>query len=119
MKKVVDESICYTGKGALKKKNHTRREYMGVMKKHFRGKCKEHIQAKKCKPCVQSKELNTKEAKKQIDAFKKKKKYKMNKRTEKKIVNLMKKCRACKTRRRKDCDLEEYLEYSGAFKGKC
>ena len=118
--KNVGDSICYTGVGALKKKNHTKKEYLGVMKKNFRKKCKEFVQAKKCKPCKTYKKMLQKNIIEHLAAFKKKKKkYNMTKKQHTRFAKVQNQCRVCKTKRRKDCDLEEDLEYSGAVKGRC
>jgi hypothetical protein len=68
----------------------------------------------KCKPCKKVIKMNSKELKKQIKQLKLKKPYKMSIKTENKILKQTKKCRTCKHKNIKKCNLKQYMVYSGA-----
>lgn len=106
----MNKNIYYNGIGALKSGKHTEKEFMKIMNKEFKEKCAVHKKSLKCKPCKKSVEMTNKEVKKQL----KNKTYKMSKKTEKKIVKQMDRCRRCKTKNTTKCDLEDYILYSGA-----
>ena len=89
------------------------------MDKYFKKKCAIYIKSLKCKSCNKSKEMNGKEFMKQISAQKKNKTYKMSNRVEKLLVKQISKCRKCKNKTTKKCNLKNYLLYSGAEMGKC
>jgi hypothetical protein len=66
--------------------------------------------------------MNSKEVKKQINAHLKNKTYKMSKKTEKKLLEQISKCKVCKNKKNnktKKCNLKNYLLYSGAELGDC
>jgi hypothetical protein len=67
------ENICYTGIGARKNGNHSRKQYLSVMNKHFKKDCSKYIKSLKCRSC-----------KKYIKAQKAKKTYRMSKKWRKK-----------------------------------
>ena len=113
-------NICYTGEGAVKTGNHTQKQYLAVMNKHFKKKCSVYIKSLKCKSCKKSREMNSKEINKQINAQKNKKTYKISKKTSTKLVKQISKCDRCKEKKtKKKCNLKNYIEYSGAEFGKC
>lgn len=118
-KKRDDSNICYTGINSVKTGNYTKKEYLKAMDKYFKKECAVYIKSLKCKSCKKSKEMNGKEVMKQINAQKKNKTYKMSNRVEKLLVKQMSKCRQCKNKRTKKCNLKNYLLYSGAEMGKC
>jgi hypothetical protein len=111
--------ICYTGIGARKSGNHTRKQYLNVMNKHFKKDCSKYTRALKCKSCKKYKEFVTRNVKKIIKFQLAKKPYKMSKKTEEKMVKQMKKCAFCKNKKTRKCDLKKYIEFSGAVLGKC
>jgi hypothetical protein len=108
-------NICYTGVGSIKSGNHTKKQYMKVMNKHFKNDCSVHIKSLKCKSC--------KEAKKQMQTMFNNASNKMtnnkmsNKKT--KLQKQMSKCEKCKNNNTKKCNLKNYLLFSGAEVGKC
>jgi hypothetical protein len=112
-------NICYTGEGAVKTGNHTQKQYLEVMNKHFLKKCSVYIKSLKCKSCKKNIEMNSKEIKKQLKAQLKNKTYKLTKKTEEKLVKQMSKCDKCKNKKTKKCNLKNYILYSGAEFGKC
>jgi hypothetical protein len=72
-KKENTKYICYTGIGSRKSGNHTRKQYLNVMKKHFKNDCSKYKKSLKCRSC-----------KKYIKVQKAKKTYKMSKKQMKK-----------------------------------
>ena len=113
------DNICYTGEGSKKNGNHTTKEYLEIMDNHFVKECPVYMSSLQCKPCKKSIEFNSKEVKKQIKAQIKNKTYKVSKKTEKKMLTLINKCKRCKNKNTKKCDLKSYLSFSGAQIGKC
>ena len=111
-------NIYYTGIGSIKSGNHTTKQFLKIMNKHFKTKCAIYIKSLKCKSCIKSIKINNKEVKKQINAQLKNKVYKMSKITEKKLVEQINKCKLCKTNNTEICNLNKYLLYSGAEIGK-
>jgi predicted solute-binding protein len=111
--------ICYTGIGSRNTGNHTKEQYLSVMKKHFKKDCAVNIKSLKCKSCKKSRDMNTKIVKKSIKAQMKKKSYKMSKKTEKKLLKQMEKCNKCKNNKTKKCNFIKYIKFSGAELGKC
>ena len=115
-------NICYTGIGSVKTGNHTKKQYLEVMNKNFKEDCPIYMKSLKCKSCKKSIEMNSKEVKKQINAHLKNKTYKMSKKTEKKLLEQISKCKVCKNKKNnktKKCNLKNYLLYSGAELGDC
>lgn len=113
------KNICYTGIGARKNGNHTRKQYLHVMKKNFKKGCSRYIKSLKCKSCKKYKEMVNKITKKVINAHLAKKTYKIAKKTEDKLVSQMGKCNICKNNKTKTCNFKNYIEFSGAEIGKC
>jgi hypothetical protein len=118
MNKKID-NICYTGIGANKTGNHTRKQFLSLANRTFKHACSRYIKSLKCKSCKKSKELNTQQVYKQILAKRKNKTYKMSSKVEKKLVESMEKCNQCKSKNPKPCTLEHYITFSGATAGKC
>jgi hypothetical protein len=114
-----ENNICYTGTSSLKSGNHTKKQYLEIMDKHFKKNCAVYIKSVKCKSCKKSKEMNTKEVKKQLRAQLKNKTYKISHKTEQKLLKQMGKCKRCKNSNTKKCNLKNYLLFSGAEIGKC
>jgi len=72
--------VCYTGYGALPSGNHTQKQYMQVMQKHFHAECPAYIKSLRCDPCIQLSEID----KKLIKKLKRNKSYKLTNRERKK-----------------------------------
>jgi hypothetical protein len=108
-------AIYYTGLGAKKDGNHTVDEFLKTMDTHFYKDCAEHmsqyISDDNYKPCLKYKELNLKAMKYNL---KHNKPCIRSKSTEKKYKNLFNKCLKYKKSRKKRCDLDEYVRFSGA-----
>ena len=113
------DNICYTGIGANKTGNHTKKQFLKIANKKFHYECSRFIQSLKCKSCKKSRALNTKQVYKQINAQRKNKTYKMSTKVEKRLIEYMEKCNRCKSKNMKPCTLDNYLTYSGANPGKC
>lgn len=105
-------NICYTGIGAKKSGQHTKKQFLSAMKSSKRD-CALFIKSLTCKACQKSKNLTA--------IFTKKSNTKKNSIDKylKDIQRLTEKCRKCKNKTRKQCTLENFLEYSGAFHGNC
>jgi hypothetical protein len=102
------EYIYYTGIGAKKNNKHSVKEFLNIMNKKFNIKCSEFLPELDYKPCFEykSKELYMKYNKSKKNT----KKYKNSK----KIVNKCKKY--IKTSKKRKCNLDEYITFSGAEK---
>ena len=111
-KKTKKNIICYTGEGS-KKKHHSKKEFLSIMKKNFKKECSKFNRSKKCKPCKKLKKYNEKFLNVNNKNSNKLKKVNL------KIDKYTKKCEKCKKRKFHKCSLKNYLEYSGASKGKC
>jgi hypothetical protein len=98
------EYIYYTGLGAKKNGKHTIKEFLKIMNKHFNIGCSEFLPDLDYKPCYKYKEMNRKTM---VDN--------MNKKTEKKYKKLLNKCNKFKkTAKKRNCNLDEYIKFSGA-----
>ena len=100
------DNIFYTGIGARKSGNHTKKQYLEVMDKNFKKDCSVYIKSLKCKSC--------KKLKKIWKTHLKNKTNKMTKKTEKKFGKQMDLCMKCKKNKTKKCNFEEYVLFSGA-----
>ena len=101
--------ICYTGEGS-NKKHHSKTEFLNLMESKFKGECSRFVRGKKCKSCKQlKKNWNNyfKQTPKNNTAF------------DKMQDKLTKKCESCKRKKIEICNLEDFIEYSGANIGKC
>jgi hypothetical protein len=117
-----NDKICYTGIGARKSGNHTKKQFLNVMDKNFKDECSQYIKSLKCKSCKKYNRINNVVIKKTVKAQKKNKTYKMSNKTGEKLVNQMLLCGKCKrnkTKNTKKCDLKNYISFSGAEMGKC
>jgi hypothetical protein len=102
--------ICYTGDGA-NKSQHSKNEFITLMKSKFKGECSRFVRGKKCKSC--------KQLKKNWNNYFKKSTKQNNAEFDKKQDRLTKKCESCKKKKIKLCSFEDFIEYSGANIGKC
>ena len=101
--------ICYTGLGSNKKKYHSKKKFIKIMNKNFKNDCKEYHESLTCNSC-----------KKKSIIFKKlMKTKKKSKKSSQKFNKYAKQCVKCKKNRRKNCDFNEYIIFSGAQIGKC
>jgi len=90
-------NIRYTGLGARKDGNHTRKQFLSIMDKNFKNDCSVYIKSLKCKSC--------KKLKKMV------KTKKFNNQTMKQLA----KCKKCKNTNISQCDLKKYINFSGAI----
>ena len=117
--------ICYTGIGARKSGNHTKKQYLDVMNKNFKRDCATHIKSLKCKSCKKLKTLYRGILKTHLKTLEKNKKnkknktYKMTKKTRRKLRNATNNCIKCSNKNLKQCDVDNYILYTGAVKGAC
>ena len=89
-------NIRYTGLGAKKDGNHTRKQFLSIMNKNFKKDCSAYIKSLKCNSCKKlNKMLKTKKFTKQT-------------------IKQLNKCTKCKNSNTKPCDLKNYIEFSGA-----
>ena len=114
-----NDKICYTGIGARKSGNHTKKQFLNVMDKNFKDECSQYIKSLKCKSCKKYHRINNVVIKKTIKAQKKNKTYKMSNKTEEKLVKQLLLCGKCKRNKTKKCDFKKYISFSGAKMGKC
>ena len=109
-------NICYTGIGSLKNGNHTRKQFLDIMTKHFAKECTKSC---KCNSCKKFNKQNSNELKKAVEASKKNKTYKISKRKVNSIKKLRLNCDKCLNKNTRKCSLKEYIKFSGAEVGKC
>lgn len=109
------EYIYYTGIGAKKSGKHTVEEFLDIMNQNFNIECSEFLEDLEYKPCKEYNEMH-KNAVAYYDTVNNKLTYKVNS-NNKKYKKLLKKCMKYKknTKKRK-CNLEEYIKFSGAEK---
>lgn len=107
------EYIYFTGFGAKKNGKHSVKEFLDIMNKNFNIECSQFLPDLDYKPCEQYKEMNRKEMEYNV---KHNKSFFNNNRT-KKYKKLLKKCiKYKKTAKKRNCNLEEYIKFSGAEK---
>ena len=109
------EYIYYDGIGAKKNGKHNVKEFLKIMNKHFNIECSEFLPDLDYKPCNEYKEMNRKameyNMKHNIPLFY----YNRSKKTEKKYKTLINKCNKYKkTAKKRKCNLDEYIKFSGA-----
>jgi hypothetical protein len=114
-------TTCYTGTGARKNGNHSEKQFLKVMDKHFKYNCSKFIVEKSgkvvpmCRPCKTYKTKLKKYIKNKI----KNKSLKLSDQEAGVFKKLLTDCSKCKKPDLKSCNLDEYLEFSGAEKGEC
>lgn len=110
------EYIYYSGIGAKKSGKHTIAEFLAIMNKEFSIACKSYLVNKESKTC---KEFN-KYLNKILTAKAKNSKYKLSRKQSRKFAKLSKACSKDQSDesldKHRECNLEEYIEYSGAEK---
>jgi len=113
------EYIYYTGVGSKKNGKHSVEEFLDIMNKQFNIECSEFLQDSDYKPCKESKEIHGKTVAYNIKhhkpIFNKNGTLKTNK--SKKYKKLLKQCiKYKKNTKKRKCNLEEYINFSGAEK---
>jgi hypothetical protein len=103
--------ICYTGIGARKNGNHTRKQFLKVMESSAKD-CKHFIARSGCSNCKKTTKLMLKYYNQNMNK-------KNLAKTEKKIELLKKKCNSCTKKKMHNCSLQNFIRYSGALPGKC
>lgn len=107
----MEKVIYYTGIGTYKNNNeYNTNEFMKLMNNKFDKKCSEYINTEKCKICKTSKDKNMEYIRKKMNNSN----YILSKNEENKLVKLIDKCNTCKNKKTKKCNLNQYIEYSGA-----
>jgi hypothetical protein len=108
------EYIYYSGIGAKKSGKHRVKEFLDIMNKTFNIECSEFLPDLDYKPCYEYKEMN----RNQMDYNIKHNKpfdYNRSKKNEKKYKQLLNKCNKYKkTAKKRKCNLDEYIKFSGA-----
>jgi hypothetical protein len=117
-------NLCYTGTGANKNPQHTKKQFMRIMNQTFTKRCREHKKSLTCKSCKNAKKFSDEISKKTLKNMKKHKLrvFQYTDDDQKKYLKKMEKCNKCKkkrTRRTKKCNIKDYIEYSGAEEGMC
>ena len=112
--------IYYTGFGAKKTGMHSVKEFLDIMNKNFNIECSEFLPELDYKPCREYKEMNRKTIRYNLKhdlPIYDEKTNKLKTNTSKKYKKLFKQCTKYKkkTKKRK-CNLEEYITFSGAEK---
>lgn len=107
--------IYYSGVGAKKNGKHTVKEFLNIMKKKFNIECSEFLPELDYKPCFEYKEMNRKSMEYNEKHNKPLFYNNRSKKDEKKYKKLINKCNDYKkTTRKRRCNLDEYIKFSGA-----
>jgi hypothetical protein len=107
--------IYYTGVGAKKSGKHTVDEFLKIMNKNYNIECSEFLPELDYKPCYEYKEMNHKAIEYNMKHNKPLFDYNRSKKTEKKYKKLLNKCNKYKkTAKKRNCNLDEYINFSGA-----
>jgi hypothetical protein len=114
------EYIYYDGIGAKKSGKHTVEEFLNIMNKTAKNECLNYLADLNYSPCNEYKKMHKKAPIISFDSKSGKFIYKFNTKSDnKKYKNLLNKCtKYKKTMKNKKCTLDEYIEFSGAVKGK-
>ena len=114
------EYIYYTGVGSKKNGKHSVKEFLNIMNKKFNIECSEFLTDLHYKPCKESKEIHSKTVAYNIKHNKPIFNYnmtKLNTNKSKKYKKLLKKCNQYKkTVKQRKCNLDDYINFSGAEK---
>ena len=94
--------ICYTGVGSRKNGQHSEKQFLSAMKQ-YKKECAVFIKSLTCKACKKIKNSNVHK----------------NLYNRLKMLPLYEKCRKCKNKTRKQCNVKEYIDFSGALVGNC
>jgi hypothetical protein len=113
----MSEYIYYTGVGAKKNGKHTVKEFIDIMNKNFNIECSEYLPELDYKPCFEYKEMNRKAIAYNLKHNKPLLDFNRSKKNEKKYQKLLNNCKQYKkTAKKRKCNLEEYVKFSGAEK---
>ncbi len=110
--------ICYSGIKSNKTGNYTKKTFLASMNKNFKQACSVHLKSLKCKSCKKLIEMNGKQVKNQINAKLRNKTFKFST-MEKELNKQQIICNRCRSKKNKECNLNNYISYSGASLGKC
>ena len=119
MSRTNSTNICYSGTKSNKTGNYTRKTFLTSMNKNFKNPCSVYIKSLKCKSCKKLIKMNDREVKNQVNAKLKNKTYKLKNSMGEKLNNQTNKCIRCKYKNNKECNLNNYISFSGASIGKC
>jgi hypothetical protein len=112
--------IYYTGVGSKKNGKHSVEEFLDIMNKQFNIECSEFLPDLDFKPCRQYKEMDSKTMAYNIKHDKpllNKNGTKLKTNSSKKYKKLLKQCiKYKKNTTKRKCNLEEYINFSGAEK---
>ena len=108
--------IYYDGVGAKKSGKHTVNEFLKIMNKKYNIECSEFLPDLDYKPCYKYKEMNRKAIEYNTKHNKPIFQYNRSKKNEKKYKKLLDKCNKYKkTAKKRNCNLDEYIKFSGAL----
>ena len=111
------EYIYYTGIGAKKSGKHTVKEFLKIMNDNFDVECSEFISEKKNNPCIEYRKLIRKELRYNMKHNKPLLEFNRTKKIQQKYTKLQNKCKKYKkTLKRRKCNVDEYIKFSGAEK---
>ena len=110
------KQLCYSGTGAKKNTNmHSVEEFLKIMETEGKEACAKYKKSLNCKPCQKRKKL--------LSKINRKRKLKSNYKPSNKLMNkeekLFDECLVCQENFNELCDLNEYIEWSGAKPNKC
>jgi hypothetical protein len=109
------EYIYYTGVGSKKSGKHNIKEFLNIMNKHFKIQCSEFLPELDYKPCEEYKEIKGKIIQYNIKHNKPIYDFNSSKKTGTKYKKLLNKCNKYKkTAKKRNCNLDEYIKFSGA-----
>jgi transposase len=109
------EYIYYTGVDAKKDGKHTVKEFLDIMNKHFNIKCSKYLPEIDYNPCKEYKKMDSESIAYNLKHHKSIFKKNRSNKNEKKYKKLFNKCNKYKkTLKKRKCDLDEYIEFSGA-----
>ena len=113
----MSETIYYSGVGAKKSGKHTMQEFLKIMNKNFNVECSAFLPEQDYKPCTEYKEMNRKAMEYNIKHKKPTFTYNRSKKMNAKYKRLLNKCNKYrKTVKKRKCNVDEYIEFSGAEK---
>ena len=106
-------NICYTGLGASKDGNHTKKEFLDIMKTHFKTYCPKYIKGLTCPSCT--------EMMKHVNTSLKNKNYTYTEEEKKQYRRIGNECVRCRNKYSKPCTFKQYRRYlkSSTRLGKC
>ena len=117
---IMVEYIYYDGIGAKKSGKHTVKDFLDIMNKTAKVECLDYLADLNYSACNEYKKMHKKAPLISFDSKSGKLIYKFNSKSDnKKYKTLSNKCtKYKKTMKNKKCNLDEYIEFSGALRGK-